>query len=135
MAEKDAGAARLDPVETVERGQHRLAVVGEARQPALAQRPAEIAGIGGKHDFAAVEPQFQRLVPWRVARGRQADDAAVAEQVVLAGNFADRVAEIEIAPVEAVDGGEVRVRPRLPLAFLRDDDGVRDLGVAAEWSK
>ena len=59
--------------EPIERGQHRLTVGHIARQSPLAQGPAEIAGISGKDDFAAVEPQPERLVPWGVAVRRQAD--------------------------------------------------------------
>ncbi len=71
-------------------------------------------------------------MPGGVAVRRQADDAAITKEVVLAGNLVQRMAKVEITPVEAVDGGEVRIDPGLPLAFLHDHDGVRDLAGAAD---
>jgi hypothetical protein len=44
--------------------------VDVARRPSRAQALAEIASVSGKHDLAAVEPNPQRLVSWRVAVGR-----------------------------------------------------------------
>ena len=71
VTEVDAGAGFFQRFEPVERGQHRLTVGHIAWQSPLAQGPAEIAGISGKDDFAAVEPQPERLVPWGVAVRRQ----------------------------------------------------------------
>ena len=103
-----------------------------ARQAPLAQGLAEIAGIGGEHDVAAVEPHPQRLVPRRVAVRRQADDRAVAEHVVLAIDEAQFVAEVEIARVEAAPRGGVGVHPGIPLAALHQHRRVRDQRVAAD---
>ena len=67
-----------------------------------------------------------------MAVGRQADDRAVAEHVVLAVDQAQFVAEVEIARVEAAPGGDVGVHPGLPFAALHQHRRVRDQRVAAD---
>src|SRR6516162_11360478 len=69
---------------------------------------------------------------WRVAVSGQADDACVAEQVVLAVDLHHLVAEIEIGPVEAAQCGALRVHPSFPLTSLNDHDRVGDQRVAAD---
>src|SRR6185437_13549248 len=101
VTEEDARATALQRRQAVERGEHCCTIVDMARQAALAQRLAEIAGVGREHDLAAVEPEAERLVPRRMPVRRQADHAAVAEHVVLAIDQAQIVAEIEIARVES----------------------------------
>ena len=105
VAEEDARPAPFQRLQPVERSQHRLAVMNVARQAALAQSPAEIAGVCREHDLAAVEPQPQRLVPRRVPVRRQAHDGTVAEHVVLAVHQTQWMAEVEIARVVAVPRG------------------------------
>src|SRR5215831_11572824 len=118
--------------EPCERGEHRLTVVYALRQPPLAQCPAEVASIGGKHDVSRGETHSQRLVTRRVAVGGQADDASVAEQIVLAVDLDHLVAEVEIGPVEAAQCSAFWIHPGFPLAFLHYHDGVGDQRVAAD---
>src|SRR6266436_7317159 len=132
MPEKDAGAGRLETGQPVERREHRITVVDALRQPPFAQRSTEVAGIGGEDDIARAEPHLQGLVPRRMAVGRQADDAPVAEQVVLAVDPDHLVAEVEIGSVEPVPCGDVGVHPSFPLALLNDHHGVGDQRVAAD---
>src|SRR3954454_13473347 len=121
VAEEEARASSFQRGEAVERRQHLLAVVHEARQAPLAQRATEIAAIGRQHDFAPGQAQLQRLVPRRVAVGRQADDRAVAEYVVLAVHEAQFVAEVEVARVEAAACGIIGVHTGVPFAALHDE--------------
>src|SRR6516162_8010477 len=67
-----------------------------------------------------------------VAEGGQADDACVAEQVVLAVDLNHLVPEIEIGPVEAAQCGALRVHPGFPLASLDNHGRVRYQRVAAD---
>src|SRR5215471_19622742 len=64
--------------------------------------------------------------------GRQAHDRPVAEDVVLAIDLKELVAEVVILTVEAALRGNVRVRPGFPLAALDDDGRVRDQRIAAD---
>src|SRR5690348_13795276 len=57
VAEKDAPATPLKRLKPVERSKHCLAVVRITRQPPLAQRSAEIAGVRRQQRLAAVETQ------------------------------------------------------------------------------
>src|SRR6185503_19934480 len=90
VTEEQGRAALLQGVQPVERGQHLLTVVDEARQPSFTQRAAEVAGVAGQHDLALVGAYPQGLMSRRVTPGRDADDAAVPEQVVLALDLPDR---------------------------------------------
>jgi hypothetical protein len=99
-----------------------LAVVYALRQPPLAEGPAEIAGIGGEDDVTRGEAHSQRLMTRRMAVGGQADDAAVAEQIMLAVDLDHLVPEVEISPVEAAQCSAFGVHPGFPLAFLHDHD-------------
>src|ERR1700744_944295 len=54
VGEDDAPARLFERFEFVERSEHLFLVVGETRQAALAQRLAEIAGVGGEDDLAAL---------------------------------------------------------------------------------
>jgi NAD(P)-dependent dehydrogenase (short-subunit alcohol dehydrogenase family) len=47
--------ALLQRLQAIERRQHLFAVVDEARQPSLAQRAAEVAGVARDHDLLAVK--------------------------------------------------------------------------------
>src|SRR6516162_8673006 len=69
---------------------------------------------------------------WRVAVSGQADDACVAEQVVLTVDLDHLVAEIEIGPVEAAQCGALRVHSGFPLASLDDHSRVRNQRIAAD---
>ena len=74
----DRGRKRCEPrpvqrLQSIKRGQHRLAVVHVARQAALAEGLTEVAGIRGEHDLTAIKPQPKGLVPRRVPVGRQTD--------------------------------------------------------------
>jgi hypothetical protein len=64
--------------------------------------------------------------------GRQADDAAVAEQIILAIDLNHLVPEVEIGPVEPALGGDVRVHPRFPLASLNNHDRIGNERIAAD---
>src|SRR5690348_3578749 len=68
----------------------------------------------------------------RVAVGRQADNTAVAEQIVLAIDLDHLVPKIEIGAVEAASGSHVGVHSRFPLALLNHHYRVGDEGVAAD---
>jgi hypothetical protein len=70
--------------------------------------------------------------PRRVTVREHADDRTVAEHVALAINEAQLVAEVEIARVEAVPHGDVRVHAGIPFATLHDHRRVRDQSVAAD---
>ena len=121
--------------EAVERGVHLLVVEGEARQAALAQGAAEIAAVGGQHDFARGQPQLQRLVARRVAVGRQADHRTVAEHIVLAIDQAQFVAEVEIARVEAAAAAR---SGSMPASHSRRCTSNVAFGISAlppQWSK
>ncbi len=131
VTEDDARAGGFERREAVERGQHLVAVMHEARQAPFAQGATEIAGIGGQHGIATRQAQFQRLVARRVAGRRQTHDRAIAEHIVLAIDQPQFVAEIEIARVEATPRGRVRVHPGIPFAALHQHRRVRDQGVAA----
>ena len=106
MSEHDPRAGRLTACEFVERSVHRVAVVDPLREAPLAQRAAKVTGICGEHDVTRSEPHDERLMAGRVTVGRQADDAAIAKQVVLALDLDDLVAEIEIGAVEAALRGD-----------------------------
>src|SRR6516162_3774863 len=135
MPKKDAGASSLETSQPVEGVEHRLPIVNALWQPPLAQGPAEVAGIGGEHDVSRGEANSERLVTRRVAIGGQADNAAVAEQVVLAVGLDHLVPEVEIGSVVAVPCGDLGVHPRLPLASLNDHDRVGNQRVAADMVK
>src|SRR5438477_8500418 len=60
VAEKQRGACTFQRLQAIERGQHLLAIVDEARQPAFSQGATEIAGVTGQHDFPFVGPQLER---------------------------------------------------------------------------
>src|SRR5438105_884412 len=132
MPEKDPRAGRLAAGQLVERGEHGRAVMNAPRQSPLAQGPAEIAGVASEHDVARGEPYFQRLVARGMTVGRQADDAAVAEQIVLAIDPDHLVPEIEIGSAVAVPRGDVGVDPRLPLTLLNDHHRVGNERVASD---
>src|SRR5271156_3775419 len=68
----------------------------------------------------------------RVAGGRQADDGAVAKEVVLTVDLDDFVTEIEVSPVKPAPRGGVGVHPRLPFALLHYHRRVWDKRVAAD---
>src|SRR5438477_5857133 len=70
MAEEQRRAALFQRLQPVERGQHRLAVIDEARQPSFTQRAAEVAGVAGEDDGALVGAHLERLMTGRVAVGR-----------------------------------------------------------------
>ena len=57
VAEKDASPAPFQRLQSVKRGQHRLAIVHVARQASLAEGLTEVAGVRGKDDLTAIEPQ------------------------------------------------------------------------------
>src|SRR3954447_18210317 len=63
---------------------------------------------------------------------RQADDATVAEQVVLAIDLDHFMPEVEIGSIEPALCGDVGVHSRLPLALLNDHHRVGNERVAAD---
>jgi hypothetical protein len=85
----------------------RITVVHVARQAALAEGLTEVAGVGGKHDFTAIEASPKGLVPRRMPVRRQTDYRAIAKHVVLTIYEPQFMADIEIAPVEAAPRGGV----------------------------
>src|SRR3954463_53404 len=70
VAEKQRGACIFQRHQAIERSQHLLTIVDEARQPSFSQRAAEITGVARQDDFTLVGPQLERLMPRRVAVGR-----------------------------------------------------------------
>ena len=135
VAEEDARPTAFQRLQPVKRGEHRLAVVHIARQAAVAQGLAEIAGVRREHDLAAVELQAQRLVPRRVPVRRQAYHRAVAEHVVLAIDQAQFVAEVEIARVEP---RRAALSGSMPASHSRRCTSIVALGISAlppTWSK
>ena len=91
------------------------------------ERFPHLARIARDHDLTGPKPHPQRLVPWRVAVGRHADDAAIAEQVVLAVDLDDVVAEIVVGGEVVVGGDKVGFRSGLPLASLDEHRHVGEL--------
>ena len=73
----------------------------------------------------AVEPHAQRLMARRMAVGRQADHAAVAEHVVLAVDEQHVVAVVVVLRREAEGLRALGIFPGLPLPSLDDDARVR----------
>ena len=100
MPKKDSGTVGLKAGQPVKGVEHRLPIVNALRQPPLAQSPAEIAGVGGEHDVSRGETHSQRLVTRRMAVGWQADNASVAEQIVLSVDLDHLVPEVEIGSVK-----------------------------------
>src|SRR5262249_6743962 len=109
----------------VERGEHRLPVVHDRGQVERLERPAEIARVGREDDVAGVETDTERLVAGRVTVGREADDEAVAEEIVLAVDEEHVMAGVVVARIVVVGGDAVRVMAGRPLAPLDDEPGVR----------
>lgn len=124
VPEEEACAATLQSLESVERGQHLLAVIDEARQAAFAQGSAEVAGVAGDHDLTRLGPHLQRLMAGRMAVGRDADHGAIAEQVVLALDLLHWMPMIEVGAEEADPPGHLGILRRLPFALLHDHRGV-----------
>src|SRR5439155_19966692 len=92
---------------------------------------AEVAGVGGENDVAAGEPHAEGLMAGRVTVGRHADNAAVAEEIVLAVDGNDVVPDVVVLGVEEVPRREVGVVAGVPFPSLDYDRGVGDRGVAA----
>src|SRR5690348_13851758 len=132
MSEKDPRAGRFAAGQLRKRGEHSPTVVDALRQSALTQGLAEIAGIGNEHDVARSEPHLQRLVPWGMTVSRQADNAAVAEQIVLAIDLDYFMPEVEIGSIEPALCGDVGVHSRFPLASLNDHHRVGNERIAAD---
>src|SRR5262245_11403856 len=66
-----------------------------------------------------------------MAMGGQADDAAVAEEIVLAVHQEDVVSEVVVLGLVVVGGDALVGVPGLPLATLHDEPRIRDLMVPA----
>jgi hypothetical protein len=96
VAEKDARPAPLQRLQSVKRGEHRLAVIHVTRQAAFAKGLTEVAGIRSQHDLTAIESQPKGLVPRRVPVRRQTYHRAVAKHVVLTVDQPQFMAEVEI---------------------------------------
>jgi hypothetical protein len=105
--------------------------VKNGRQSQLLERPAQIAGVAGQDHLAALQPHAQRLVPGRVAVGGQADDAPVAEQVVLAVDLDHVLSQVVVARLVAAALDQLRVAAGLPLPALDHDGRIGDLRVPA----
>ena len=96
------------------------------------ERLAQVAGVRRQHDVAAWKPDAEGLVAGGMAVGRQAGDAAVTEQVVLAVDQLAGVTEIVVARVIAILRAQVGIGGRLPLAALHDERRVGKLRIAAD---
>jgi len=100
MTEKDAGAARLEPGEAIERAEHSRTIVNEARPPPLTQCPAKIAGIGSERDLhktteVAAQPirrWMQKALRSYRARFGGGGSVAVLMKVIRAAKFEDEAA-------------------------------------------
>jgi hypothetical protein len=99
VAEHDARAALLHVAEAVEDGERALLVGDDAGQMQIVERLFEIAGIAAEHELTVRRLHTQGLVTGRVAIGGQADDRAVAEDVVLAADLVNVLAGVEIGLV------------------------------------
>ena len=109
-----------------------VTVVDALGQPPLAQCPTKVAGIGREDDITRSQSHLQRLVPRGMAMRRQADDAAVTEQIVLTIDLNHLVAEIEIGSVEPAQCGDIGIHSRFPLTLLNDHHGVGNERVPAD---
>src|SRR5689334_21325488 len=69
---------------------------------------------------------------WGMAASRETGDRAVAEDVVLAVQQQQLVANVEIAAIEAVRHGNVRIQSGLPFAPLHEHRRIGNEGVAAD---
>ncbi len=78
-----------------------------------------------------VAAHAQGLMPGRVSPGGEADDGAVAEEVVLAVDYEDVVPQVVVARVVVVGGDLVGLVACIPLPSLHDQLRAGNLVVAA----
>src|SRR5207249_9354247 len=130
VTEHDAYAARLHLAKPPQHGQGRLPVGDDAGRVKAFERLPEVAGVPAEHELAVRRADAQRLVAGRVAVGRQADNGAVAEEVVLALDLPGPLTGVEVDL--AIAGIVVRERHGVtPFASLNDYVGVGKLRVPA----
>jgi hypothetical protein len=80
VAEKDASPAPFQRLQSVKRGQHRLAIVRVAWQAAFAEGLTEIAGVRSEHDLTAIGVGYEVIgAPACVRVCWQTHDQAVIE--------------------------------------------------------
>ena len=127
VAVEDTGALGLQVAQHLQRSQHGVPVVAPFRQVQVLQRPTHIAGIAGEDDVAAVEAHFDGLMPRRMAVAGQADHRAVTEQVMLAVDLQDVVAEVVFLGKITVAFDVVGLLAGRPFAPLDDQLTVRKL--------
>lgn len=130
MTEEQPRTGLFEGGDAPKRLEHRFPIMYGRRKLHRLQTLSHITSVAAEKNVPAVQAHAQRLMSGRMTVGRDADDAAIAEEIVFAIDQSKIMSQVVVTWIERVARTLVGVLPGLPFTSLDDEPRIRNRDIA-----